>query len=71
LKFGLPLLLPSASSNQNCSKAFSGWSFSLLPAIIEAFTPPIEVPAIISNLILLLASTLKTPHAKAPKEPPP
>ena len=68
--FGLPLLLPSASSNQNCSKAFSGESFSLLPAIIEAFSPPIEVPATISIVILLLAMALKTAHEKAPKEPP-
>ena len=70
LKFG-SLLLPSASSNQNCSKAFSGWSFSLLPAIIEAFSPPIEVPCNYINFYILLARALKTPHPKAPKEPPP
>ena len=56
--------LPSASSNQYCSSVFSGWS-SLLPAMIAAFSPPIEVPAIISILILLFASALKTPQPKA------
>ena len=60
----------SRISNQNSSSAFSGFSF-LLPAIIAALTPPIEVPAIISNLILLFASALYTPQPKAPSEPPP
>jgi hypothetical protein len=44
---------------------------SLAPAIIEAFNPPIEVPAIISIFILLFARALNTPHPKALKEPPP
>jgi hypothetical protein len=43
----------------------------LLPAIIAAFIPPIDVPAIISTFILLLASALNTPQPNAPKEPPP
>lgn len=47
----------SPISNQNSSIAFSGFSF-LLPAIMAALTPPIEVPAIISNLILFFASAL-------------
>lgn len=47
----------SPISNQNSSIAFSGFSF-LLPAIMTALTPPIEVPAIISNLILFFASAL-------------
>ena len=34
----------SASSSQNCSNAYSG-RLSLLPAIIAAFIPPIDVPA--------------------------
>src|SRR6188472_2571832 len=38
---------------------------------MEAFSPPIEVPAIMSIFILLLARALKTPQPKAPKEPPP
>ena len=42
-----------------------------LPAIIEAFRPPIEVPAIIFIFILLFARALNTPQPKAPKEPPP
>jgi hypothetical protein len=62
---------PSANSNQNCSNAFSGLSFCLLPDIIEAFTAPIDVPATISIFILFSTNVLKTPHAKAPKEPPP
>jgi len=33
--------------------------------MIAAFSPPIEVPAIISILILLFASALKTPQPKA------
>jgi hypothetical protein len=47
----------SPTSNQNSSSAFSGSSF-LLPDIIAALTPPIEVPAGISNLILLFANAL-------------
>jgi hypothetical protein len=50
------VLIVSASSNQYCSNCFSGCSFALLPAIIEAFSPPIDVPAMISILILLFAS---------------
>lgn len=50
--------VPSASYNQNCSTAFSGWS-CLLPTITEAFSPPIDVPAIILNFILLLAHQSK------------
>src|SRR6185437_1229464 len=61
----------SANSNQNCSNAFSGGLSSGLPAIIAAFTPPIDVPATISNFRLLSASALNTPHPKAPDEPPP
>ena len=33
--------------------------------------PPIEVPAIISILMLLSASALYTPQPNAPREPPP
>jgi hypothetical protein len=33
--------------------------------------PPIDVPAIISSLMLLFASALNTPQPKAPSEPPP
>jgi len=43
----------------------------LLPAIIAAFMPPIDVPAIISSFMLLFASALNTPQPKAPSEPPP
>lgn len=55
-------LILSASSNQYCSNAFSGWYPPLLPAIIEAFSAPIDVPAIMSIFILLFASALKTPQ---------
>ena len=47
----------SPISNQNSSSAFSHFSF-LFPAIMAALTPPIEVPAIISNLILFFVSAL-------------
>jgi hypothetical protein len=39
--------------------------------MIAAFSPPIDVPAIMSIFILFFASALKTPQPKAPKEPPP
>jgi hypothetical protein len=42
---------------------------SLLPTIIEAFSPRIDVPATMSIFILLFASALNTPQPKAPKEP--
>jgi len=57
-------------SSQKLSKSFSGLSF-LLPAAIAPLTPPIDVPAIMSNLIFFLANALIAPHAKAPREPPP
>jgi hypothetical protein len=57
-------LILSACSNQYCSNSFSGRSSPLLPAIIEAFSPPIDVPATMSILILLFASALRTPHPK-------
>ena len=56
----------SASSNQNSSSVCSGCSVSILPAIIAAFMPPIDVPPAISIFILLFASALKTPHPNAP-----
>jgi hypothetical protein len=59
--------LLSLNSNQYCSNAFSGGTSPLLPAIIDAFSPPIDVPAIMSIFILLFASALKTPQPKAPK----
>jgi hypothetical protein len=37
---------------------------------MAAFTPPIDVPAIISIFILLFTNALKTPQPKAPKELP-
>lgn len=65
------LLLFSASSSQNCSRDSSGRSL-LLPAIIAALTPPIDVPATMSIFCnLLSANALKTPHPNAPSDPPP
>jgi hypothetical protein len=45
-------------SNQNYSRACSGCFSSMLPEI--------DVPVIISNLMLLFAITLNTPQPKAP-----
>jgi hypothetical protein len=39
--------------------------------IIAAFMLPIDIPYTISISVLLFARALKTPHPKAPKEPPP
>jgi len=38
---------------------------------MEAFSPPLEVHAIISIFIFLVARALKTPDLKIHKEPPP
>ena len=57
----------SESSSQNRSNASSGCFLSLLPAIIAAFMPPIDVPAIISNLILLFAIALILRSQMPPK----
>jgi hypothetical protein len=43
----------------------------LVPAIIAAFIPPIDVPAIISSLIPHFLIDLKSPQPNAPNEPPP
>src|SRR5918996_1534994 len=61
----------NSNNNQNCSNAFSGCLSSVLPAIIAAFTSPINVSATISSFTLLSASALNTSHPKAPNEPPP
>jgi hypothetical protein len=47
----------SANVNQNCSRFFAEGS-ELLPTIMAAFIAPIEVPAIISNLIPYLSKVL-------------
>lgn len=60
----------SAKASQKSSKSLAGSSF-LLPAMIAALMPPIEVPATISNFILCLCNVLYTPHSYAPSEPPP
>jgi hypothetical protein len=38
---------------------------------MAAFTAPIDVPAAISILIFFFTNALNTPHANAPREPPP
>jgi response regulator RpfG family c-di-GMP phosphodiesterase len=50
----------SDNSNQNCFNICSGCFSSLLPAMIAAFIPPIDVPATISVCMLLFASDLNT-----------
>jgi hypothetical protein len=62
--------LLSAISSQNSSKSFSGWPL-LFPTIIAALLAPMDVPATISILIFFFTKALYTPHANAPKEPPP
>ncbi len=39
------------------------------PAIIEAFTQPIAVPATMSIFILFFTRALKTPYAKVHRDP--
>jgi hypothetical protein len=38
---------------------------------MAAFMAPIDVPATMSILIFFFTKALNTPHAKAPRDPPP